>query len=889
MIRTVGDRGVKDRATIMVVGEAPGRQEVQQGSPFVGPSGQKLGDWLRLVGIDERLVYYTNILQEMPRAPHGNLDEALKRGTITQAAISGGIARVLQLVNELPQLRIIVPLGNYAAYAFTPGGKVQWDTKRPGITDVRGSIYSHDTMREGITHTLKVIASIHPAAVLREADFETRAIYDWHKIRAEHDDPDLNLPQREHNISPSLDDIEAFYEGLDKNTVLGIDIETWGKNLKCVGFAVNKNESLVIPTTEDYWGSLVSDDIPLQWIKRLCAHPCDKIMQGGLFDAWWLLEYDAPVVAYHWDTLDMHHCLDPMDRHSLAYMASTETREPFWKDDAKEAEQIVKVADTIGMQRLYVYCGLDVTVMYEIWEKLHDRLRARELLPFYLQHYAEMHAPLLTMMRDGVCVDRETIIKTQKDLVNRAIAKRDSASKLAGESLWRFDATKCERAMLELYESGVHEATDISTALLAAGHKPAQVETKWVAMQKKGISDAKLIHVLRDTYGLPRGASTAGGRMQVDSVALKRVQQAVAARQRAPTGHELANWQETITELVDDTLQHRRAVKLAGFLNPARVDDDGRMRCTYKFTTKSGRLASSANPRGTGTNLQNFDRTLHHVFQARPGNVLLEIDCSQAESRVVKCLTGDPGMIEMARRLPHEWDEHLANAATVFELPEEDITSDLRDIGKRVVHATHYGIGARMFSYILEKAGYVYLTSECETLIDTYHAAYPPIKLWQAATRRVGLRTRELYTSWGRHVHFKNRRMDDELYKFLYSLIPQSEVGDLLNQYGLIPLHRAIRRGRLQTRIVLQVHDSLVVDTPPNECYDVMLMLQTALGRERVYGACLGHEVALSMPVGFALGTTWTKQVEWKALPTREQVAEACYQLLEKDFEGAVA
>lgn len=887
-VRHVQDRGIPELATVLIIGEAPGRQEVQQGLPFVGPSGQLLSEWYKAAGFESRSLYFTNVLNFMPQATGGSLEEALKVGTVTQAQIAAGLSRARDLADSLPNLKVIVPCGNYAVSGFTRWGKVKWDPKRVGITSARGSICGYDVTRDDEKVTVKVVPTLHPAFVLRDPTFEKRALADWRRIAQECKTPELNLPERVHNITPDLNDLRDFYETLNSHTVLSVDIETWGNKLQCVGFATSAAESLIVPTTKQYWGSLISDDIPLEWIRRICEHPCDKVMQNGLFDAWWLQEYDIDISSYHWDTLGMHHCLDPLDSHSLEYMASIFTREPYWKDEAKSADAIMKQAERIGMQRLYVYNGLDVCVTFEIFERLHDLLRGKGRLKFYLEHYANMHEPLLALMRGGVAVDVALMEETRTKLLVDWIENRDRAARRVGKPLFTFDSTKCERDMLAAYhDDGLTTLDAISPVLVEKGHTLAQITAKWLAMQKRGISDAMLVDTMHSEYGLSGGKRTPTGRIQVNNIQLKKIQQQVEGRLRAPKGFEIEPWKETLLGLVDDTLNCRRSMKLSSFLNPARIDTDGRLRCTYKFTTKTGRLSSATNPRGTGTNLQNFDSTLHHVFRPRPGNIMLEIDLSQAESRVVNVLTGDEELIDIAHRPPHEYDEHTVNAMMIFDIPEYKVTKKLRDVGKTTNHATKYGLQGKTLSEALERNGYIYTVDECQNLINRVHERFPAIHEWHSKIRKTVLRSRDLYTTWGRHIDFTDIRLDDEVYRFAYSAMPQSEIGDLLNQWGLIPLHKEIKWARMESEIVLQVHDSLVADCPVEEVYDMMVIAEASLARERTYGACLGLEQPLSIPCGFAVGPVWTKAHEWKVLPSRDEVLEVCHQLVSvpADFE----
>ena len=105
----------------------------------------------------------------------------------------------------------------------------------------------------------------------------------------------------------------------------------------------------------------------------------------------------------------MHHALDPVESHDLAFLASYFTRNNYWKDEAKDAEEIKKYASNLNA--LWTYNGLDCCITRELSDVLEQKLRDRGMWNFYIRHYQEMYEPLLRMMRHGVNVN----VKKQKN------------------------------------------------------------------------------------------------------------------------------------------------------------------------------------------------------------------------------------------------------------------------------------------------------------------------------------------------------------------------------------------------------------------------------------------------------------------------------------------
>src|SRR5207253_11155800 len=130
-------------------------------------------------------------------------------------------------------------------------------------------------------------------------------------------------------------------------------------------------------------------------------------------------------------------------------------------------------------------------------------------------------------------------------------------------------------------------------------------------------------------------------------------------------------------------LTHRKQEKLLSFLDPGKVDADGRFRSSYGFDPSTGRFSSSPNPMGTGDNAQNQDRRVRDTFLADPGCVLLRCDLSQAESRIVDMLTLHPAHVARAHSQPWERDVHREAAAIVFDVSQESVTEDQRYLTKR--------------------------------------------------------------------------------------------------------------------------------------------------------------------------------------------------------------
>lgn len=588
----VPDEGRKS-ARIVLIGEAPGRREVSQRRPFVGPSGRQLAEWWAGVGLRRDDFYITNFCPYLP----DRIDD------LTHEEAQHWIGALHERLGQLDGPVVIVPTGNYALYATTGKGKVAWHQRdgkhaRPGITSHRGSLYTATIGGRDVT----IIPTIHPAATFSRrgsgkdatsrgvaAQYTRACLADWRRIADYLRDPTaFTVPQREHYIRPTLNDVRDFIcEVAARAQFLSLDIETpptkatyvqtlagrWVRKglvpdddvaryksgprkghqktkqkddyavIDCLGAAYDPGWSLTIPLTKSYWHEDL--DTVREWVAVLLALWTPKILQNGFYDTFWLRTAGFPhLTNWWWDTRAMHHAYDPTDRHSLEYLASIFTLEPYWKDEAKDPASIARYAHG---DQLWVYNGKDVCVTLEVFYRLHELLKDEGRLAFYWNHYGAMLEPLLEMSLHGIGIDEAA----RKAQLAALLEKRNAL----------------EGRLTEVLGKG------------------------------GGISSKKLQTLLYEKLGLPKQlrkrGKTGAKSVTTDEVALKELMRRYPAK---------------VAGVGEAILQYRQVAKQAEFVADGKTDADGRMRCAFHFYTGAGRLASEENPCGTGRNLQNIIR-----------------------------------------------------------------------------------------------------------------------------------------------------------------------------------------------------------------------------------------------------------------------------------------
>ena len=383
------------KAKIMLVGEAPGWRELQSGKPFAGGAGDMLDRMLQRVGINRADCFLTNVCHEA--APGGKFEAFMQKQHQTTF-----LRGVLQLKADIESIRpnVVVALGAHPLRVLT--GK-------SGIDKWRGSI-----LESSLVKGQKVIGTYNPAYILKVYDYKAVAEMDLMRVRGDAQFPELRLPVREYILDPDVVTMERVTAEMMQAEWLGVDVEcvqdesgTW--HLSCVGFSDHAGRAMVIPYRTYQQKNC---------IRRLCGCPAKKVMQNGMFDTT-VLEVDEgiPVVNFAWDTMLAHHslyteCASGMDEMAalgkkkrqaaiakgLGFLASINTREPFYKDDGKLWKEDGDI------MKFYLYNGRDAAVTREIRDVQAIDLEATGLMPV-MDHAMSLVRPLLAAMWRGIKID----------------------------------------------------------------------------------------------------------------------------------------------------------------------------------------------------------------------------------------------------------------------------------------------------------------------------------------------------------------------------------------------------------------------------------------------------------------------------------------------------
>ncbi len=278
--------------------------------------------------------------------------------------------------------------------------------------------------------------------------------------------------------------------------------------------------------------------------------------------------------------------------------------------------------------------------------------------------------------------------------------------------------------------------------------------------------------------------------------------------------------------LVADVLTYRQYAKLKstyanGLLKV--IDPDGRIRTSFQMTvTATGRLSS------TEPNLQNIPtRTelgskMREMFVAAPGHVLVDADYSQIELRLLAHISGDTAMQQAF--LSGE-DFHTVTAARVFHVPQDQVTHQMRSRAKAVNFGIVYGISAFSLSQDIGVT-----VQEAKEYMDRYFATYTGVKQYMTDVVDKAREQGYVETLWHRRralpeLKSSNFNMRSFGERVALNMPIQGTAADII-KLAMVRVHSRLAREGLETRLIMQVHDELIVECPEEEAPRVEALLQ---------------------------------------------------------------
>ncbi len=260
--------------------------------------------------------------------------------------------------------------------------------------------------------------------------------------------------------------------------------------------------------------------------------------------------------------------------------------------------------------------------------------------------------------------------------------------------------------------------------------------------------------------------------------------------------------------------EYRKLHKFKSSYLDMKIGDDGRLHSSINpVGTTSGRLSASKDIFGEGGNIQTLPKAFYPFVVADEGCMLYHIDINQGENRIVAYIAPEPLMKEAFEK---GIDVHRLTASLIFGIPYDEVSNEpgscplgngsqsYRSWGKKCNHSLNYGEGYAQFSLIYEIS-----EKEGKFLHSRYHQMYPGIRqYWNWVVEEAKKNGRMLVNLFGRRRIFLGN-WNDDLFKSMYSFIPQSTVADLINRRGLIPIYEEQDKYGV-IDLLNQIHDAIL-------------------------------------------------------------------------------
>lgn len=324
--------------------------------------------------------------------------------------------------------------------------------------------------------------------------------------------------------------------------------------------------------------------------------------------------------------------------------------------------------------------------------------------------------------------------------------------------------------------------------------------------------------------------------------------------------------------------------------NLAKVDPDGRIRCSYNpVGTMFSRLSSSENIFGTGMNMQNWpDKALQFLLPDE-GYIYYSFDLSQAENRMVAYI----GQIaQMIHAFETGKDVHKLTASLIFGKPYEEISDkdgscslgggehSERFWGKKANHGLNYDLGYRNFAFYYEIP-----ETEGKFIVERYHQAYPGVRNGYHAYVKLQLqRNRTVVNLMGRRTTFLDE-WSDKLFKKAYSCNPQGSTGDVINERGINYIY--YNQGLFAPiELLNQIHDSIGFQIPLSTGWREQALMLTLVRRSLETPLSI-HGRDFSIPADLTMGLNLAKSqgIEMKGDNFPRDVEELAV-LLESNYNA---
>jgi DNA polymerase-1 len=578
---------------------------------------------------------------------------------------------------------------------------------------------------------------------------------------AEEQGPETKASLGDYQVVATPEALEALVEELAGAEALVVDVESTSTDPMAavlVGIALTSQEGqgYYVPVGHDGGPNL---DLPLvsETLGPLLENPeIPKVAHNANYDWTVLAEHGLGVAGMGCDTMIAEWLINPGSRNlGLKNLSWNRLGIEMTPIEALIGSGRKQITmDRVPVEQAAPYACADVDMTLRLANLLQPELDQKALGPLFSEVEMPLIPVIVDMQRAGVRLDVEALGEMSREMATRLGELGEEIEGYVGHPL------------------NINSTQQLSVALF----DEMDLALPWMRRGKSGYysTAADVLEKLRDKH--------------------------------------------PVIELI---LEHRQLSKLKGtYVDalPALVNPrTGRVHTSYNQTGSVTGRFSSSNP-----NLQNIPirteqgREIRRAFVADEGWLLLAADYSQVELRVLAHISADPAMLAAFGRGE---DIHASTAAAIYGVDLDEVTPDQRRVAKMTNFAISYGVTGYGLS---ERTGLS--QAEAQDFIETYFRTYPRIKAYIDDTQAQARDQGYVETLLGRRRYFPelatrsrvHRNVRQAAYRMAINAPIQGTAADIL-KVAMNRLWREMRARGLCSRIILQVHDELVLEAPEDE------------------------------------------------------------------------
>lgn len=544
---------------------------------------------------------------------------------------------------------------------------------------------------------------------------------------------------------------------LQEKKLFAFDTETTGINplvhpIVGISFATDAEHAWYVPFGHQVQQEQLAKSEVIERLRPLLEDPAyKKIAHHASFDVAVLRRAGIYVRGVSFDTMIAARLVNTLGQKAgLKDLSERYLGQPMLNYQEVVTNKGYKHFGQVPLEEATPYAAADARQTLLLYPVLQQALQKEGLLKLYETMEQPLLELLLTMEQEGISLDTQRLATLGKQVTQELIALEDAVIQAAGPKFAGINLNSPKQVQELLFQE-------------------LQLPTKKKSAKGAYSTDSEVLAALADLHPIP----------------------GMIAKYR-----ELAKLKNTYIEAL-----------------PTYIDSlTGKVHTTFnQSSVATGRLSSSdPNLQNIPADVAGYGIEIRAAFRPQEGHLYLSADYSQIELRVMAYLSQDPAL---KRAFAQGEDIHTQTAGHLFDLPLEQVTHAQRQIGKRINFSVLYG----MTPYGLSQDLHIPL-ADAKRYIETYFNRYPGVKVWMDAVVAQAKEDGFVTTLYGRRrylpaLYEANQTLYQEAVRVAVNTVVQGTAADIM-KIGMIELARQLREQAIPAKMLLQIHDELLLSVP---------------------------------------------------------------------------